>query len=92
MSDTIALSSLSKRFSRVDFPTFGAPKIVTAIPFFIEFPNLKDCINFSNSDFIFFSKSLNFSRSANSTSSSEKSNSNSIKEAKSISWDLSSFN
>ena len=59
MSDTIALSSLSKRFSRVDFPTFVAPKIVTAIPFFMEFPNLKDCINFSNSDFNFSNKSLN---------------------------------
>ena len=86
MSETIAFSSFSKQFRRVDFPTFGAPKMATGIPFFITFPSLNDSISFSSSTFISSSKSSNCFLSANSTSSSEKSNSSSIKEAKSISF------
>ena len=39
MSETIALSSLSKVFSKDDFPAFGLPAIVTEIPFFRTFPD-----------------------------------------------------
>ena len=45
ISETIAFSSFSKQFNKVDFPTFGAPKIVTGIPFLITFPNLNKYIN-----------------------------------------------
>lgn len=45
MSDTKALSSFSKAFSRVDLPTFGAPAMATGIPFLTELPSAKEDIN-----------------------------------------------
>ena len=89
ISDTIALSSFNKQFSRVDLPTFGDPRIATGIPFFITFPKLKDSINLLRVFCISDNNSKNFVLSANSTSSSAKSSSNSIKDAKSISCVLS---
>ena len=58
MSDTIAFSSFKREFSRVDFPTFGAPNIATGIPFLITFPSLKDSINILISLCISFTKSF----------------------------------
>ena len=42
MSLTIALSSFSRTFSRVDFPAFVSPMIATGMPFLIAFPTLKE--------------------------------------------------
>ena len=41
ISDTMALSSLSKELSKVDFPTLGFPRIVIIIPFFTALLSLK---------------------------------------------------
>ena len=46
VSETIALSSLSNWFNKVDLPEFGCPTIDIGIPFFITLPILKELINF----------------------------------------------
>ena len=86
ISETIALSSLSNVFNKVDFPTFGEPIIVTGIPFLITFPILNEFIKVTI--FLFVIHLINYLifLSANSTSSSEKSSSSSIRDAKSISF------
>ena len=76
ISDTIALSSLSKELSRVDFPTLGLPSMVIFIPFFTALLSLKLSINILQKLSISSINFSNFSLFANSTSSSEKSNSN----------------
>ena len=45
--DTIALSSFSIVFNKVDLPEFGLPTMDIGIPFFIAFPNLNDSNSFS---------------------------------------------
>ena len=82
ISETIALSSFKREFSKVDLPEFGFPTIATGIPFFRALPILKEpeslSVNPFTPEIIFLSLFL----SANSTSSSPKSSSSSISEAK----------
>ena len=92
ISETMAFSSFSKVFNRVDFPTLGSPIIATGIPFFMAFPKEKESIKRLSTKVICATNSLNFVLSANSTSSPEKSNSNSIKAAKSNNCARNSFN
>ena len=54
ISDTIAFSSLTKQFNKVDFPTLGVPRIATGMPFLITLPKLNDLTSFFNSIFISF--------------------------------------
>ena len=42
MSETIALSSPTSAFNRVDFPAFGAPRMAIGTPDFIAFPALNE--------------------------------------------------
>ena len=79
MSDTIALSSSSRELSRVDFPTFGFPNIITFIPSFTALFSLKLSISTLQKSSISLIRLVSFSLFANSTSSSEKSSSSSSK-------------
>jgi len=82
ISETIAFSSFSKRFSNVDFPVFGFPAITTGTPSFTAFPRLKDDASFSEMLSTLSTISTSLLLSANSTSSSPKSSSSSINDAK----------
>ena len=92
ISETMALSSFKRAFNSVDLPTLGRPIIATGTPFFITLPTANESISRFKTTFIFSSKELNFSLSANSTSSSPKSNSSSMREAKLISSSRNTFN
>ena len=59
ISLTIALSSFSKVFNRVDFPEFGGPIIAIGIPFFKTLPQLNESVSFDIVFSILFSNSLN---------------------------------
>ena len=45
MSETMALSSLSRALSRVDLPALGFPAITVGTPFLITLPKSKLLIN-----------------------------------------------
>ena len=79
ISETMALSSLSMAFSRVDLPTLGFPTMATGMPFFIAFPRLKVFASLSIWLMMVVIRVRRFERSANSTSSSLKSSSSSIR-------------
>ena len=82
ISETIARSSLSRRFSSVDFPTFGAPAIATATPSLMALPSENELRRRSISAPMRCIVSRSAVRSANSTSSSEKSSSSSSSEVR----------
>ena len=90
ISETMALSSPSRAFSKVDFPTLGGPIIATGTPFLMAFPSSKELASRAISSLISLVRAASFCLSANSTSSSEKSNSSSSKDVISRSLSLSS--
>ena len=82
ISLTIALSSFSRTFSRVDFPALVSPIIATGTPFFMTFPTLNELARRAMTSSISSASRRRAERSANSTSSSLKSSSSSIIEVK----------
>ena len=87
ISLTMAFSSFSNAFNKVDFPTFVSPIIATGIPFLMAFPTLKECANRAMTCSIWAASSFSSLRLANSNSSwSLKSSSNSINEVKCSNW------
>ena len=82
ISLTIALSSFSNTFSKVDFPAFVSPMIATGTPFLMAFPTLNEWTSREITCSISSASFRNAERSANSTSSSLKSSSSSIMEVK----------
>ena len=53
ISETIAFSSFSNAFNKVDFPTFGSPTMATGIPFLKTLPIAKESINRFKTEVIF---------------------------------------
>ena len=87
ISLTMAFSSFSNAFSKVDFPAFVSPIIATGMPFLIAFPTLKEWASRAITCSIWVARLLSSSRLANSSSSwSLKSSSNSINEVKWSNW------
>ena len=82
ISETMARSSFSKAFNRVDLPALGLPAITVFTPFLITLPSLNDSANGCSNSCIRSINAISCSRLANSTSSSLKSSSSSISEAK----------
>ena len=82
MSETMARSSLSRRLSKVLFPTFGAPTMATATPSLMALPSENELRRASIRSLICRMVSRSWVRSANSTSSSEKSSSSSSSEGR----------
>ena len=91
ISDTIARSSPTRRFSRVLLPTFGAPIMATDTPLRMAFPVRKESLRLLTTAIVWLSILLRRVRSANSTSSSPKSSSSSRSAVSSISLSLKSL-
>ena len=87
MSLTIALSSLSKTLSNVDFPAFVSPIMATGTPLLMALPTLNELTKRAMTFSMLFASWQSSERSANSSSSwSLKSNSNSMSEVKWSNW------
>ena len=81
MSETMALSSLTRRLSSVDFPALVSPIMAVGTPFLMALPSVNESERRLMTRSISLARSVSFSRSANSTSSSLKSSSSSTSEA-----------
>ena len=87
MSLTMARSSFSSAFNRVDLPAFVSPMMATGTPFLMALPTLKDCTKREITCSMPSARRHSSERSANSSSSwSLKSSSSSMSDVKCSNW------